>query len=159
MNKKIQLLIILSAITFFLVGVFFCGYYAPLQTGLIAKISSNIDMSTAQIIELVFNWICSIPCFLILILVIKVAIKIGNGNFFDLEVCRYLKVGGLILIVDCIMFFLANLVFVIIAKTIDYKMMNLLLSLVGISIGGVLFFGSFMLKNSIEYKEDSEAIV
>ena len=159
MNRKIHILIYIAAIVLCLVGLFQCGYYMPLQTGLISKINNGVDMSAIQIMELLFYWLCSLPCFLILILIIKTAIKINKDNVFDSEISRYMKVSGIILLIDCSVFFISNLIFTIISKTVDYKITYLLLSIVGAAIGGLLFYGSSILNKSIEYKEDSESIV
>ncbi len=157
--KILKTLIYIAIILFFLFGLFYCGYYVPAHAGLFAYISNGTKMQIAKIVGMSFNWLCSIPCFIVLIYVVKVAKKIDVGGFFVESTAKEMIFAGALLSLDSILYFLVNLILAIILKDNGLEVIYTFLGVVGMAIGGCMFFSARAVKASIFYKEEGEGII
>lgn len=152
--KKTPIIMYLGITAFFLLGLFFCGFYAPATFNLFVQQSSVFDY-----IELSLYWLCSVPCFVLLIYAIKIAKMVGKNEFFSSKTVRYLKVCGCLLSIDSFVFLVVNFVFAIIRQSLLFEVLMLLLSLVGLAIGVSMILSSKAVEQSKQYKEDGEGIL
>ena len=106
--KAIRALTYAAVVAFASFGVFFCAFYAPYQTGLFAYAREGYAMQPLRVFALCLDWACSLPGFAVLVLAASCGKRIGKGGFFCRETVRELKIGGLILIADCLAFLVGN---------------------------------------------------
>lgn len=157
--KAIRALTYAAVAAFASFGAFFCAFYAPYQTGLFAYAREGYAMQPLRVFALCLDWACSLPCFAVLVLAVSCGRRVGKGGFFCKETVRELKIGGLILIADCLAFLVGNLVLVLLLRDLGAEVLYCFLAIVGGVVGGCMFFSSGAVSSSIAYKEDSEAFV
>ena len=152
--KKITTIMYFGIIAFFLLGLFFCGYYAPNTFGLYSG-TNGIWEST----ELIFYWLCSVPCFILLCLAVKITYLVKKGEFFSLTTVKLLSIGGYLLAADSITFIVVNIVFAILRKSLNTEVLMTLFSLVGLAIGVSMILISKAVEQSKQYKDSGEGVI
>lgn len=92
-----------------LCGLCICGCLYPFLVSL-----NGLDKSSEAVMwsQLVFYWITSIPCFIILGIAWKIASSI-KAELFTHKNAKLLKNSAIFLFVDSIVFFIGNLVFML----------------------------------------------
>jgi len=92
-------------------GLFICFYVFPAC----GQIFTNMypEFSHAYWPWLIFLWICSIPCFCVLVFGWKIAVNIGKDKSFSFENANLLKWVAWMAAGDSAVFFLGNIIMLI----------------------------------------------
>lgn len=157
--KILKNLIFVAIVLFTLFGLFYCAFYVPFHAGLFSYIQNGTKMEMTRILGMVLNWGCSIPCFVVLIYVWKVARSIDVGGFFEEATVKNMITAGAILSIDCEFFTLANIALSCILRDCGLEVIYSFLRLVGMAIGGCMFFAARAVRASIFYKKEGEGII
>lgn len=111
MSKKSLYYLVKSAIIIVaLCGLCICGCLYPFLVSL-----NGLDKGSEAVMwsQLIFYWLTSIPCFIILGVAWKIASSIKT-ELFTHENAKHLKNSAILLFVDSIVFFIGNFVFMLI---------------------------------------------
>jgi hypothetical protein len=74
---------------------------------------ANPELSGWYTPWLIFIWVASIPCFVILIFVCKVSGAIKNDEVFTIKTAKWVKTSAILLFSDAAFFFFGNVIFLL----------------------------------------------
>lgn len=157
-TKKIVYALRILIAVFFLVGLFMVGFYYPYLFQLIQFGSERVAMTNLEIVELITFWVLSIPCFVILLLSIKLSSRFAKEQLFTVYSAKLIKYAGIILCADSALLLIGSIIFTCL-KGLDIEAFFILLSLVGVSLAILLLaVGDFLLEGNRIKKENEEII-
>ncbi len=161
-NKGLSKVLYFLLALFLLVGLFMCFGYFPSVMGLYNGSSNALSIS-----EFVVQIVLSIPCFYILFIGFTVAKELASASSLETNFIK-IKRMGFILLIDSILFCLANIIFIIIKCAnvksgfpfiSSHETLLLLIAIIGVGISITMIEVSKTVKEGKEYKDDSEAII
>lgn len=155
-NSFITISIRVALVIIAVLGLIICAYWYPFSISLSVMgvvdstptFAQNIQMWT----QLLFYWLVSLPCFGILILVWLITNSIKKGLFFSEGNVIIVKKITMILFFDLIVFFIGNIVFLILGWN-DYAMIYFIIFIIG--LGGIILIKGFehYLKKTVKFKK------
>ena len=138
-------------------GVLVCVCWYPLSTLVVSAGSGRKLEFWAQ---LLFYWIVSLPCFWILVMGWKVTTAIKEDSLFKEKTAKTVKTATQILFIDVAVFFIGNLVFLLLEwSLIHLAVIHLFLVIVGLVIGVFMAILSHYLYRAAELQEESEGTI
>ena len=142
----------------FFVGLVMCIFWYPFSLS-IGGFAQDYEPSSLQetIIvdsELVFFWLTSIPCFIVLVLWWKITNSIENEGYFNNKIIKLLNKSALILLIDILIFITGNIIYYNL-KWNDFFTVYIWISIVGLILICFILFISFYIKKGIEMKEEN----
>lgn len=162
-SAKLSIMIKASIIVFALCGIIMCAFWYPFSVSLTTM--GTLDYTTPTVAQnvrmwsqIVFYWVVSIPCFVILWMAWKISNAIKNDVFFSLKVAKLVKCSTVTLFIDIIVFFVGNVVFLIL-KWNDFYMIYFLIAVVGLAISSMLLALSHFIVQAAGYKEEVEGLL
>ena len=109
---------------------------------------------------LIFLWAVGIPCYAVIILLLKIASKIANNRSFSIENANYLKWISWIAAIDSAFFFVGNAVFMLLGMShagVLIGMMILLLFGIAISVAAAVL--SHLVKKAAALQEENDLTI
>ncbi len=146
-----------------ILGLFFVGlvmsifwYPFSLSIGGFAQDYEPSSLQETIIVdnELVFFWLTSIPCFIVLVLWWKITNSIENEGYFNNKIIKLLNKSALILLIDILIFITGNIIYYNL-KWNDFFTVYIWISIVGLILVCFILFISFYIKKGIEMKEEN----
>lgn len=160
MNKKnIVTVAYLLIALFFAIGLIMIFLVFPTQTGFYYAIANNQIVEALHLSELITYVLLSIPCFVFLVIGIKIARIIIASDIFSNNIIFLIRCAGILLLLDSAMFALTNILFSIISCVFSYEVLYILLGIVGASIGVVLIVVAHYWEAAIELKKENEEFI
>lgn len=160
MRKSIVLLISRSAIIIFaLVGIAICAaypYMIAITTGLMFRPEAS-DHSVLYI-QLIFYWLTSLPCFVILGIAWKITTLVERDEIFSRETARLLKLSAVILFCDILAFLIGNLIFLFLEWN-GFAIVHFSISTVGVVVALFLLVMMHFVESASLLKEETEGII
>ena len=160
MRKSIVLLISRSAIIIFaLVGIAICAaypYMIAITTGLMFRPEAS-DHSVFYV-QLIFYWLTSLPCFVILGIAWKITALINKDEIFSKKTVRLLKLSAVILFCDILVFLIGNLIFLFLEWN-GFAIVHITISMVGVVAALFLLVMMYFAENASLLKEETEGII
>jgi hypothetical protein len=139
-NKNIALILKSVIIIVAILGLMICSIWYPFSISLTAVGTVNTSITLAQKIEiwtqLIFYWLVSIPCFIILIYSWFITNSVKANEVFTLKVSNLLKKCARILLFDLIIFLIGNTIFMCLGWN-DFALIYFLLAIIGFCVATV----------------------
>lgn len=115
MNKLASICIWVTCIIIGLIGLVFCGFIYPFGTMLSTLGFMDIEYATPTqdvwfYSELIFYWVVSLPCFVVLVLMIIFSVFVWKGKWCCAKARKLLKTCAWILLIDTIVYLIGNLI-------------------------------------------------
>ena len=109
---------------------------------------------------LIFLWVCALPCFAVFACVWKVSGEIKREKVFTLRTARWVHTAAILLFADVGLFFIGNLVFIIIGLSRPGILMcSLLIDIFGVSLALAAATLSRYLTKAAVLQEESEGTI
>ena len=109
---------------------------------------------------LIFLWAVGIPCYAVIVLLLKIASKIAKNKSFSIENANYLKWISWIAAIDSAFFFAGNAVFMLLGMShpgVLIGMMILLLFGIAISVAAAVL--SHLVKKAAALQEENDLTI
>ena len=139
-------------------GVCVCAFWYPFSISLTSTKLQAGEQTAAYWTQLLFNWLASLPCFWILVMGWKVTAAIKEDRLFKEEIAKTVKIATQILFMDVAVFFVGNLVFLLLGWN-DFALMYLFFVIIGLVIGVFMAILSHYLYRAAELQEESEGTI
>jgi hypothetical protein len=149
-RKEIVLSLRFAILVFALAGLVFCGFWIPHSL-------KNLQESFPWL-EACFYWICSLPCFVILGLGWDITTAFSHDLFFEIKSAKEIFAASLILMIDCPLFAIGNVVTYFLLPN-GYEFFYFFLSVTGFCLGILFLAISRYVRKAIEVEKENEAIV
>lgn len=105
-------IIAIAVCTIILCAVWYPASFSLINVGFIPAIS--LKLNAAQIWSmLAFLWLCSLPCFFILIIFWKISTAIKKEELFTMSSAKRIKLCAVVFFIDLAVFFIGNLIFLL----------------------------------------------
>lgn len=161
-NSLITLLVRLVIIFIAALGLSMCVFWYPFTISLSVMgvvdstptMQQNIEIWT----QLLFYWVVSLPCFVILFLAWLITNSIKKEVFFSERNVKILKISALILFVDLIVFLIGNVVFLILGWN-DFVLIYFIFFVIGVGITTLIKVFEQYLKKSVQMQENIEGLI
>lgn len=163
-NKSISCLLFVILMALFTIGIIVCAWWYPFSVSLTVRgvaIEPEIASQYERIsfyTQFVFYELVSLPCFIIIILGLILSIRFMKGNLFTDNSTKIIKFGYILFGVDLILFFIGNLVFLLLEWN-DFFFIYIILFIVGVVFELLMFISYRAFINNKENKELIEGIV
>lgn len=72
--------------------------------------SASFDYELASWIRIIVEWVCSVPCFFILISAFLISNDMGKGKLLSMKNAKRINVAGMLLGVDAVAFAIFNII-------------------------------------------------
>ncbi len=159
---KLSLLVKGAIIALGLCGLFMCVVWYPFSISLSAmgvvsanpSLSQNIELWT----QLIFYWVVSVPCFIVLIFAWKITGSIKNDEVFSHKVVNLIKKCAAVLVIDIVVFLVGNIIFLAVGWN-DFAIVYFMIAVVGLIIVSVLLTLSHFAEKAVELKEETEGLI
>lgn len=159
---KLSLLVKGAIIALGLCGLFMCVVWYPFSISLSAmgvvsanpSLSQNIELWT----QLIFYWVVSVPCFIVLIFAWKITGSIKNDEVFSYKVINIIKKSATLLVIDIVVFLVGNIIFLAVGWN-DFAIVYFMIAVVGLVIVSVLLTLSHFAEKAVELKEETEGLI
>ncbi|MBQ8850735.1 MAG: DUF2975 domain-containing protein [Clostridia bacterium] len=137
-----------------LCGLCICGFIYPFLVSLngLDKVSEITMWS-----QLIFYWLSSVPCFVILGLAWKVSASF-KSELFTFENASRFKLSSLLLFADAVFFFVGNLIFTLIGCN-PFVIIFFFLIVTALSVALALGAAGHYVAKATEIREENEAYV
>lgn len=112
----------------------------------------------ALIVQCVFQWLVSIPCFWILILAWKICADMKKGRLFTLENSNRIRRAAIALLISIIGFLIAKAVFYFLGWNKEL-ILHLIISIVGFTFLVIMIVLSHYIYRAAELQEESDYTV
>ena len=161
-NSSIALFIRLIIIFIAACGLAICVFWYPFSISLsvmgladsVPTFEQNIEMWT----QLIFYYLVSLPCFIILFLAWLITCSMKKGSFFSKKNVKIIKLSALILFVDLMVFLIGNVVFLILGWN-DFALIYFILFVIGLGLTILIMFFETYLKKSLKMQENREVLI
>lgn len=151
-----------SIVIIALCGLTVCALWYPYSFSLfkIGLTSSELsELTAAQSWGLLsFYWLVSVPCFAILFFAWKISANIKTERLFTVQVARRIKICALILLTDSGVFFIGNVIFLLL-KINDFAIIYFFLVIGGLILSVFLSALSHYVAKAAELQEFSDGTV
>lgn len=115
-------------------------------------------MSSISIAQLSISWLTSLPCFAIIANSIALSHRLRHQVFLSENDVIIIRNCGVILLADSLIFSGANIAFICFGAP-DYRLLYVLIGIVGTILGILLIVVSKFLLKAIVFKKENEEIV
>lgn len=123
-------------------------------------VQANVDLANYYWPWLIFIWITGIPCFMVLFEFWKICCEIGNDNSFSKENVNSLKRISQLLISDCIILFIGNVVlFFLNMNHPGIALIMLFIMFAGIAVAVLSASLSHLVLKAYKMKEENELTI
>ena len=157
--KRISLRLKILIIIYFFVGLAFCLLANPYLYGIYFENSLG-TRTNIEIISYIINLICSIPCFILLYLGLKISLFLKRDEtLISHDGSKILKIAGFMLSIDSLVFFISHMIILFFINKWVIEASLAFLGFIGLTIGALLIVVSYSLNKATLIKEDNEAIV
>lgn len=149
-------------IRFFLVAVAVCGIYLCIfGYPFLASLSSLSSLANEYQIGawLIFLWVVSIPCFVILILMWKISCAVKKEMVFTLAIAKRVKACSQILFIDTSFLLIGGIVFTAFRVIDIFIPIIFILSIFGFFLAFVAAVSSHYIAKAAEIKEENEGTI
>ena len=161
-NSLIALFVRLIIIFIAACGLAICVFWYPFSISLsvmgladsVPTFEQNIEMWT----QLIFYYLVSLPCFIILFLAWLITCSMKKGAFFSGKNIKIIKLSALILFVDLMVFLIGNVVFLILGWN-DFALIYFILFVIGLGLTILIMFFENYLKKSVKMQENREVLI
>ena len=166
-NSLIALFVRLIIIFIAACGLAICVFWYPLSISLsvmgladsvpVPTFEQNIEMWT----QLIFYYLVSLPCFIILFLAWLITCSIKKGAFFSKKNVKIIKSSALILFIDLMVFLIGNVVFLILGWNYFalFALFYFRLFVIGLGLTILIMFFEKYLKKSVKMQENGEVLI
>ena len=157
--KRISLRLKTLIIIYFFVGLAFCLLVNPYLYGIYFENSLG-TRTNIEIISYIINLICSIPCFILLYLGLKISLFLKRDEtLISHDGSKILKIAGFMLSIDSLVFFISHMIILFFINKWVIEASLAFLGFIGLTIGALLIVVSYSLNKATLIKEDNEAII
>ena len=161
-NSLIALFVRLIIIFIAACGLAICVFWYPFSISLsvmgladsVPTFEQNIEMWT----QLIFYYLVSLPCFIILFLAWLITCSIKKGAFFSKKNVKIIKLSALILFIDLMVFLIGNVVFLILGWNY-FALFYFRLFVIGLGLTILIMFFEKYLKKSVKMQENGEVLI
>ena len=142
-----------------IIMVFICGVCicAGLYPFLVSLNGLNKGIEAVMWSQLIFYWITSIPCFMILGVGWKISSSITDELFTNKN-AKYLKISAIILFVDSVVFLIGNLVFMIMEYNV-FAIVFFMLDIIALVVSLALGVAGYYVKTATNIREENESFI
>lgn len=158
MKTKFMSFIIKTSVIFLaILGLIICAFWYPFSISITIWgtnvpdqiLENNLEFYT----QLIFFWIVSIPCFIILFMIWKLGNAIKRDNVFNTQTALLVDRCVKILFIDIIVYTLGNIVFLLLGWN-DFAFIYFGIAIVGLVIASVLSVASHYLFKAAALQEE-----
>lgn len=155
-NEKtgFSLLARLSILAMGICGICICACWYPFEISLNAFGGGTTSLMWAQ---LCFDWLVSLPCFLILGIAWTVAISMKKEIFTRKNSDR-LKLCGWILLCDTLIYLLGNLAFMLMEQNV-FAIFHFFMALLALIVSLLFFMAGYYVSHGTRLREENEEFV
>jgi hypothetical protein len=161
-NKRIALILKSVIIMITLIGLTICIIWYPFSISLttIGTVNSNITISqTIEFwIQLVFYWLASVPCFIVLFFSWLITDFIKADEVFSFKVANLLNKSSKTLLLDLLIFLVGNIIFVCL-KWNDFALIYFFIALIGFCLVAITFIISHYVVEAANLREINEGTI
>ncbi len=161
-NSLIANLIRSVIIVIAICGLLVCAFWYPFSISL--SVIGVVDAKPTQMqniqmwSQIIFYWMVSIPCFVILVLSWLITNSMKKENFISNNNVKMLKICSLILLTDLMVFLIGNVIFLILGWNV-YAIVYFMLFAIGIGIVILIKVFEQHLKKVVQMQEDIEGLI
>lgn len=160
--KRINTIFRITIIAIGLCGLSICAFWYPYSISLttmgVINATPTAEQSIRIWIQLVFYWIVSVPCFLILFFAWKISSALDKEELFSNKIVDLIKLKIVILLIDLLVFLIGNIIFVFL-KWNDFAIIYFMITVIGLVVVGLLWVALYVLKKGIEMQEEIEGTI
>ena len=138
-------------------GVGVCAFWYPFS---ITLTTSGLQESglVAFWTQLIFYWLTSLPCLVVLCIGWKIAAAIKSDALFKEENAKAVKTAVQILFADIAVFLIGNVVFLVLGWN-DFALLYLFFAIIGLVVAIFMAILSHYLYRAAELQEESEGTI
>lgn len=151
-TDKLSVLLKGGIIVFGICGLLMCVLWYPYTVSLTA------ENSVEKWIQLIFYWLVSIPCFVILVFAWRITGSIKTDEVFTKKTAKCIKLCMFILFMDVCVFFIGNVVFMILGWS-KLAFVNLMLAAIGLVVTSVLLVACHYVEKGANLQEEVEGTI
>ena len=158
MNEK--LLSALTRIAILIIGIcglLSCFLWIPISMGN-GTLQNLPWKSSSFLIQYVFHWIVSLPCFVLLFFAWRIASNMNNGRLFLEKNALYVSYAFMILVIDIIVFLIGNIVFAILGWS-NWIVLHILIAVTGLVVSIFMYILSKYLIRAAILQEECDLTV
>ena len=152
-NERVSCIIRVSVVLLFILGIIMCAFWYPMFVSLSTKniIPAHITLEEKMWYwsELIFYWLSSVPCFVILIIMWKISIDVIKMNYNP--IIKELKLVIIILIIDISVFLIGNASLSILGWD-PYYFIYYAFCVIGLIVTSIFYIIYLLVKRIIELK-------
>ena len=164
-NKLFLSLCRVSILFLFCVGICICLWWYPLSisfctVGLVSGESVPVEHAreVACWVQLLFAYLASVPCFVVLALGFRATVYAGRDEFFTKKNALLFKVIAIMLFVDSIVFIIGNMVFMFLGWN-PFASLYYVIGVIGMIFALGSYFSYRYLEKAIAIKEENDSIL
>lgn len=164
-NSLIALFVRLVIVLIAACGLAICVFWYPFSIYLsvmgladsVPTFEQNIEIWT----QLIFYYLVSLPCFIILFLAWLITCSIKKGAFFSKKNVKIIKSSALILFIDLMVFLIGNVVFLILGWNYFalFALFYFRLFVIGLGLTILIMFFENYLKKCVKMQENREFLI
>lgn len=160
--KKITLIFRIAIIAIGICGLLICALWYPFSISLTTMGTSNATPTAEQSVriwvQLVFYWVVSVPCFLILVFTWKVSSALKKEELFSKKIVRLINLEISTLLIDLLVFLIGNIVFILL-KWNDFAIVYFMITIIGLVVVSFFWIALYVIKRGIEMQEEIEGTI
>lgn len=145
-----------------LCGLTVCAFWYPFSISLsvmgvvdaVPTVAQNVQMWT----QLVFYWLVSLPCFVILVLAWLMTNLMKKEKFFNEKNIKLANISAIILFADLAAFLIGNVVFLILGWN-DYAIIYFMLFAIGLGVALLIKVFEQYMKKAVQMQEETEGLI
>lgn len=161
-NSILSILLRFAIVIIGLCGVAVCALWYPFTISVSVTGGVTAELTLQQNIEfwtqLSFYWLCSIPCFIVLIFFWQVTSYIARDKAFSQQTAKALNRSAVLLFADIVLFLIGNIVFLALQWN-WLAVAYFFIAIIGVVIATVLLvLAQYVSKASVMKEEYDETI-
>ena len=138
-------------------GLLSCFLWIPLSIG--GGTLQNLPWQSSDfLVQYIFHWIVSLPCFVLLFFAWKIASSMNNGKLFSKKNALYVSYASIILVIDIIFFLIGNVVFALLGWS-NWLALHILVAVIGLVVSVFMYILSKYLIRAAVLQEESDFTV
>lgn len=161
-TSKLSVVVKGSIIAFGLCGLVMCLLWYPFSISLstmgVVAATPTLEQNVQMWTQLLFYWGVSIPCFIVLAIAWRISTAIKKDEVFSSKVAKQIKKCTIILLVDVIIFFIGNIVFMLLGWN-DFAFIYFIIAVIGIVVVSVLSVVSHYVTKAAILQEETEGTI
>lgn len=157
--SKCFILLKSSIIILGLCGLITCLLWYPFSISLstmgVVEATPTLEQNIQMWTQLLFYWLASIPCFIVLAIAWKISNEMKREKTFRYKVAKLIKICAIILSVDLAMFLIGNMVFLRLNWN-DFALIYFIIAAIGTVVVNILFIWSNFVIKAANLQEELE---